>query len=61
MNGAKHIGIIPMKGNQTPMNAIVHDLGWGVHQETIAVSMAPGDSREVRRYGTETGFPPVSR
>ena len=33
------------------MNKIVHDLGLDVHKETIAVSIAPGNSREVRRYG----------
>jgi hypothetical protein len=37
--------------NQTPMNRKVHYIGLDVHQETIAVSMAPQDSTEVRRYG----------
>jgi len=36
---------------QTPMNKKVHYLGLDVHRETIAVSIAPQDSTEVRRYG----------
>jgi hypothetical protein len=40
-----------MKGNQTPMNKIVHYIGLGVHKESIAVSIAPQHSTEVRRYG----------
>jgi hypothetical protein len=31
--------------NQTPMNKIVHDLGWDVHKETIAVAIAPRGPR----------------
>ena len=33
------------------MNKIVHYLGLDVHKETIAVSIAPQNSTEVRRYG----------
>jgi len=33
------------------MNKKVHYLGLDVHRETIAVSIAPQDSTEVRRYG----------
>jgi len=33
------------------MNKMIHYLGLDVHKETIAVSIAPQDSREVRRYG----------
>jgi len=33
------------------MNKKVHYLGLDVHKETIAVSIAPQDSTEVRRYG----------
>jgi len=33
------------------MNKIVHYLGLDVHKETIAVSVAPEGSSEVRRYG----------
>jgi len=33
------------------MNKIVHDLGLDVHKESIAVSVAPQGSPEVRRYG----------
>jgi transposase len=33
------------------MNKIVHHIGLDVHKETIAVSIAPQHSREVRRYG----------
>jgi hypothetical protein len=33
------------------MNKIVHYLGLDVHKETIAVSIAPENSTEVRRYG----------
>src|SRR5689334_18896347 len=39
------------------MNKIVHYLGLDVHKETIAVSIAPGDSRAVRRYGVINGSP----
>jgi len=37
------------------MNAIVHYLGLDVHKETSAVSIAPQDSREVRRYSIING------
>jgi transposase len=33
------------------MNEIVHYIGLDVHKETIAVSIAPQNSTEVRRYG----------
>jgi transposase len=33
------------------MNRIVHYIGLDVHKETIAVSIAPQNSTEVRRYG----------
>jgi hypothetical protein len=33
------------------MNQVIPYLGLDVHQETIAVSIAPRDSTEVRRYG----------
>ena len=33
------------------MNKKVHYIGLDVHKETIAVSIAPQDSAEVRRYG----------
>src|SRR5258708_527124 len=33
------------------MNKIVHYIGLDVHKETIAVSIAPQSSTEVRRYG----------
>jgi transposase len=33
------------------MNKIVHYIGLDVHKETIAVSIAPQNSTEVRRYG----------
>lgn len=37
------------------MNKTVHYLGLDVHKETIAVSIAPQDCREVRRYGVING------
>jgi transposase len=33
------------------MNKVIHHLGLDVHKETIAVSIAPQNSTEVRRYG----------
>jgi len=33
------------------MNKIVHYIGLDVHKESIAVSIAPAHSTEVRRYG----------
>ena len=33
------------------MKSIIHYLGLDVHKETIAVSIAPAHSTEVRRYG----------
>ena len=33
------------------MNKVIHYLGLDVHKETIAVSIAPANSTEVRRYG----------
>lgn len=37
------------------MNKTVHYLGLDVHKETIAVSIAPQNSTEVRRYGVIKG------
>jgi transposase len=37
------------------MNKMIHYLGLDVHKETIAVSIAPGHSTEVRRYGIING------
>ena len=37
------------------MNKTVHYLGLDVHKETIAVSIAPQGSTEVRRYGIING------
>jgi transposase len=37
------------------MNKTVHYLGLDVHKETIAVSIAPQDAQEVRRYGIING------
>jgi transposase len=37
------------------MNKIVHYIGLDVHKETIAVSIAPQNSTEVRRYGIIRG------
>ena len=37
------------------MNKIVHYLGLDVHKESIAVSIAPQNSTEVRRYGITGG------
>lgn len=37
------------------MNKTVHYLGLDVHKETIAVSIAPANSTEVRRYGIVNG------
>jgi hypothetical protein len=39
------------KRNQTPMNGILHYIGLEVHKDSIAVSIAPQNSTEVRRYG----------
>jgi transposase len=33
------------------MNQVIHHIGLDVHKETIAVSIAPANSTEVRRYG----------
>jgi hypothetical protein len=33
------------------MNKIVHDIGLDVHKDSIAVSVAPQGSAEVRCYG----------
>ena len=33
------------------MNKVIHYVGLDVHKETIAVSIAPTNSTEVRRYG----------
>ena len=33
------------------MNPVIHYVGLDVHKETIAVSIAPAGSTEVRRYG----------
>lgn len=37
------------------MSRIVHYIGMDVHKETIAVSIAPQGSTEVRRYGIIAG------
>ena len=37
------------------MNKVIHYLGLDVHKETIAVSIAPQHSTEVRRYGIING------
>jgi transposase len=37
------------------MSQIIHYTGLDVHKETIAVSIAPSDSSEVRRYGLING------
>ncbi len=37
------------------MNKMIHYLGLDVHKETIAVSIAPAQSTEVRRYGLING------
>jgi hypothetical protein len=37
------------------MNKIVHHVGVDVHKESIAVSIAPAHSTEVRRYGIISG------
>jgi transposase len=37
------------------MNKIIHHIGLDVHKETIAVSIAPQGSTEVRRYGIING------
>ena len=33
------------------MNKVIHYIGLDVHKESIAVSIAPSNSTEVRRYG----------
>ena len=33
------------------MNQVIHYIGLDVHKESIAVSIAPCNSTEVRRYG----------
>lgn len=37
------------------MSKSIHFLGLDVHQESVALSIAPGDSTEVRHYGTIGG------
>ena len=37
------------------MNQVIHYLGLDVHKETIAVSIAPANTTEVRRYGIING------
>ena len=37
------------------MNKAVHYIGLNVHKETMAVTIAPGDSTEVRHYGISGG------
>ena len=37
------------------MNKIIHYIGLDVHKESVAVSIAPGDSTEVRHYGAIGG------
>lgn len=39
------------------MSKIIHFLGLDVHKESVAVSIAPSDSTEVRFYGTIGGRP----
>jgi len=41
--------------NQTPMSQSIHFIGLDVHKESVALSIAPGDSTEVRHYGTIGG------
>jgi hypothetical protein len=55
LNGAKPFWSIAMNRDQTPMSEIVHDLGSDVDTETIAISMAPGDSRALQRHGILAG------
>jgi len=33
------------------MNKVIHYIGLDVHKDSIAVSIAPANSTEVRRYG----------
>ncbi len=37
------------------MSKVIHFLGLDVHKESVAVSIAPSDSTEVRFYGTIGG------
>jgi hypothetical protein len=39
------------------MNQVIHHLGLDVHKETIAVSITPAKSTEVRRYGISANTP----
>ncbi len=41
--------------NPTPMSPSIHFLGLDVHKESVAVSIAPSDSTEVRHYGNIGG------
>ena len=41
--------------NQRPMSQSIHFVGLDVHKESVAVSIAPSDSTEVRHYGTIGG------
>ena len=40
-----------MNQNPAPMSQTIHFLGLDVHKESVSVSIAPGDSTEVRHYG----------
>jgi transposase len=51
MKGACSAWFISNERDQTPMNKIVHYIGLDVHKDSIAVSIAPQHSTEVRRYG----------
>jgi hypothetical protein len=37
------------------MNIVIHFIGLDVHKESVAVSIAPSNSTEVRHYGTIGG------
>jgi len=55
MRGVCSAWFIINERDQTPMNKTVHYIGLDVHKETIAVSIAPQNSTEVRRYGVIGG------
>jgi transposase len=55
-NSTKKLSAIAeLERNQTPMNQVIHFIGLDVHKESVAVSIAPSDSTEVRFYGTLGG------
>ena len=45
----------PQERNQTSMSQSIHFLGLGVHQESVAMSIAPSAATEVRHYGSIGG------